>query len=342
MIELKAIDNKATWDGFLKSTQLAVSFFQSYTWGEFEKEQGQDIFRYGIYIDEQLKGVLQAVLVKAKRGRFLHIRNGPVFELNEVTIYAKLLNLLKLEAEKLNCDYIRLSPLIKNTQKNIEKLDLLGLKLSQMHDVDAEITWILDLSKKEEEILAGMRKTTRYLIRQAEKIEDLKIEISSDVEDLKEFFHVYEDTVKRQKWHAYSFEYIKREFEHFQKDDAIRIFLARYKGRVIAASLFIYYLDEVYYHHSGSLSEFRKVPAMYLLHWESIKFAKKKGFRIYNFFGIARDNDPKHPWAGLTLFKQGFGGEQREWVHARDLPLNRRYWLTYLFEKLERKRRGYK
>jgi lipid II:glycine glycyltransferase (peptidoglycan interpeptide bridge formation enzyme) len=342
MMQLREIDNKETWDGFLQSTKLPVSFFQSYTWGEFEKEQGQEVFRYGIYIDEKLRGLLQAVLVKAKRGTFLHIRNGPVFELSEITTYARLLNLLKIEAAKHNCDYIRLSPLISNTQKNLEKLDLLGLKLSQMHDVDAEITWVLDLSQKQEDILANMRKTTRYLIKQAEKNQDLKIEISDKVEDLEEFFKVYEDTVKRQKWHAYSFEYIKKEFEHFKKDDAIRIFLARYQGKVIAASLFIYYQDEVYYHHSGSLSEYRKIPAMYLLHWESIKYAKSKGFRIYNFFGIARDNDPKHPWAGLTLFKQGFGGEQREWVHARDLPLNKRYWLTHFFEKIERKRRGYK
>ena len=81
---------------------------------------------------------------------------------------------------------------------------------------------------------------------------------------------------------------------------------------------------------------------MYLLHWESIKYAKKKGFLIYNFFGIARDNDPKNPWFGFTLFKKGFGGYQREWVHALDLPLKRRYWLTHFFEMLERKRKGYK
>ena len=38
-----------------------------------------------------------------------------------------------------------------------------------------EITWELDIRKPEENLLKEMRKTTRYLIRQAEKNPDIKI-----------------------------------------------------------------------------------------------------------------------------------------------------------------------
>jgi lipid II:glycine glycyltransferase (peptidoglycan interpeptide bridge formation enzyme) len=38
-----------------------------------------------------------------------------------------------------------------------------------------EITWSLILNLSEEELLKNMRKTTRYLIRQAEKDKELKL-----------------------------------------------------------------------------------------------------------------------------------------------------------------------
>ncbi len=105
--------------------------------------------------------------------------------------------------------------------------------------------------------------------------------------------------------------------------------------------MFIFYRNEVVYHHSGSLTEFRHIPASYLLQWEAINDAKKAGFEKYNFFGIAREDNLKHPWYGLSFFKKGFGGEEQRWVHGHDLPLKPKYWLTYIYEFLERKKRGY-
>ena len=48
-----------------------------------------------------------------------------------------------------------------------------------------------------------------------------------------------------------------------------------------------------------------------------------------------------HPWKGLTFFKLGFGGEKREFMHAKDLPVSRKYYITKIFETLEKKKRGY-
>src|SRR5690606_2956305 len=117
-----------------------------------------------------------------------------------------------------------------------------------MHDVDAEITWRLDLRQSLEDILMKMRKNTRYYITKAEK-EGITIKTSTDIEDLKKFYEVYEDTVERQKWNAYNFDYLRKEFEVFKKYDQIKIYLAYYQNKVIATSLFIFYRNEVVYHH---------------------------------------------------------------------------------------------
>jgi len=44
-----------------------------------------------------------------------------------------------------------------------------------MHANAYEATWKLDITPSEEELLKGMRKTTRYLIRQVQKIPQLRL-----------------------------------------------------------------------------------------------------------------------------------------------------------------------
>ena len=75
--------------------------------------------------------------------------------------------------------------------------------------------------------------------------------------------------------------------------------------------------------------------------WEAIREAKKRGCVTFNFWGIAPQGDRKHPWAGLTFFKTGFGGYERNYIHAHDLPLTQRYWVNYIIESVRRIKRGF-
>jgi len=336
----KEITDKTFWEEFVSSSGFKTSFFQSWAWGEFEKSLGKNVVRMGFYNEENIVAIAQVVEVNAKRGRFLHVRNGPVTDWDNDEIVEELLRHLKIIGKEFNVDFLRISPHVKHSNFNAKMWKEKGFVQNQMHDVDAEITWVLDLTQDIETILQNMRKNTRYYIRKAEK-EGVKIIKSRDINELDKFYNVYDDTVKRQQWKAYSHDYLRKEFEIFSREGEIVIYLAEYQGKIIAASLFIYYLGETFYHHSGSLTEYQKIPASYLLQWESIKDSKAKGITKYNFFGIARDDNSKHPWAGLTFFKKGFGGEEQRWMHAHDLPIKKKYWLTYFYERYERLKRGY-
>jgi len=340
MIELKAITEKDTWEKFIAGSPSATSFFQSWNWGEAEKSQGHNIHRLGFYDGEDLMGIGSAIEVDARRGKYLHFRNGPVLDWNEIETAKDSLVQIQKYSRELRRDFIRVSPLVLPGSIAEHLLKKEGYVDSQMHDVDAEVTWMLDLSQSEEEILSGMRKHNRYYIRKAEKA-GVEIIKSKDIKDLSHFWSVYEDTFKRQGWTAYSFEYISNEFKKFAEDDQAQLFLAKYQGKYIAAAIFIYYQQQAYYHHSGSLTEFKNVTAPYLIQWESIREAKKRGMKLYNFFGISREDNPKHPWYGLTFFKKGFGGFEHRWIHAKDKPLKLKYWVTNYYERLERIRRGY-
>jgi lipid II:glycine glycyltransferase (peptidoglycan interpeptide bridge formation enzyme) len=82
------------------------------------------------------------------------------------------------------------------------------------------------------------------------------------------------------------------------------------------------------------------------LQWEAIKEAKSRGCKTYNFWGIAPEiKNPEdikvslHPWAGLSLFKMGFGGERKEYVKTQDLDVSPKYWLNYIIEVLRKHKR---
>jgi lipid II:glycine glycyltransferase (peptidoglycan interpeptide bridge formation enzyme) len=341
------INSKKVWAAFVAKQQYS-SPFQSWNWAEFEKSLGNKFESFGMFEKEKLVGLLPVKIVTAKRGKYLHLRHGPIFDFENRELWAEFFTFIIDKAKEEKCWFVRISPLIEQDLE-LKYVDIFSrLKDSPMHDVDAEITWVLNLTQSEDQILANMRKNTRYYIKRAER-DGVTILKTRDKKYLKEFWKIYSDTVKRQKWQAYSEEYIRGEFEAFANDEQIELYLAKYKEKYISAALILYYNNQAIYHHSGSLSKYLKVPANYLLQWEAIKNAKRKGLKWYNFWGISpvtmEDGDfkPKagHPWTGLTFFKIGFGGEVRQFVHAKDLPIDNKYYLTRLFEKVERWRRGY-
>jgi lipid II:glycine glycyltransferase (peptidoglycan interpeptide bridge formation enzyme) len=203
-----------------------------------------------------------------------------------------------------------------------------------MHANAYDATWKLDISKSEEELLKGMRKTTRYIIHQIEKNKDITVEKS---EDLKTYQDLNREVGKRQKFVPFSDEYIRDEYEIFKKDGQALLLFGKYKNEVVAGALLIFYQGVGYYHQAASLSKYAKLSVPYLLQWEAIKEAKRRGCVSYDFWGyVDPKKNPNHPWAGPTLFKMGYGGEVSEYVRTQDYILSFNYWLTYIFEELRK------
>jgi len=101
--------------------------------------------------------------------------------------------------------------------------------------------------------------------------------------------------------------------------------------------LVIFWQGTGYYHQAASLSKYAKLSIPYLLQWEAIKEAKKRGCGLYDFWGYVDPKiNPNHPWAGPTLFKMGYGGEAKEYTHTQDYVLSCKYWFTYIFEELRK------
>lgn len=349
-MDIKEINNKEIWENFLWQC-AEKTFLQSWDWGEFNIAMGSKIWRFGAYYEEKLIGVAQVLKISARRGTFLFIPHGPVLiEGLDAKDKKEILKLLMFQIEDIakqeNASFVRIAPIFERNKQNINVFEDLNFRLAPIH-MHPEVTWDLNITPSEEEILAGMRKTTRYLIRQAEKNPDIEIIQSNNKEDLKLFWPVYCATAKRHHFVLFSQKYLEREFDIFLKDNEILLFLVKFKGEVVSAAIFIFWQDMCFYHHSGSLSKYNKIPVSYLLQWEAIKEAKSRGCRTYNFWGIApeikNETDAaksRHPWAGLSLFKMGFGGQKREYVKTQDFIFSQKYWINYIIEKIRKFKRN--
>jgi peptidoglycan pentaglycine glycine transferase (the first glycine) len=341
-MEIREIKDKNIWEDFLTKCE-EKTFLQSWSWGEFNKLQGNKIWRFGIYYNNDLIGVVLTNKLVARRGTFLSLPHGPVMKYEEGSKKYEVLKFLLEELKKIakeeKANFIRISPPWKKNEENEKIFKNLNFKNSPLY-LSPELMWELNISPSEEELLVGMRKTTRYLIRQAMKDKDIEISSSQKVEDLETFEKAYEDTVKRHHFVPYSFKYLKNEFLSFQPDGKVLFFHGKYKGKVLYSALIIFWQDTAVYHHAATSLKYPKIPITYLAQWEIIKEAKRRGCKLYNFWGIAPENNPKHPWTGLSLFKKGFGGYEIEFVKTKDLPLSWKYWLTHYFEKLRKTKRG--
>jgi lipid II:glycine glycyltransferase (peptidoglycan interpeptide bridge formation enzyme) len=202
-----------------------------------------------------------------------------------------------------------------------------------MH-LHAQTTWVLDLDQSEEVLLKNMRKNTRYSIKKAQKL-GVKIKTGQDPQDADQLYQLQLETVKRRHFVPFSQEYFLKQLQTFKSSNQIQLFKAIYKSQVLAISFIIFYGQEAVYHYSGSSSQHRQVPASYLLQWQAILEAKKRGFKRYNFWGYT--DNPRHRFYGPSLFKKGFGGYRLDYLPAHDLPLKPSYWLNYLFETFRRK-----
>lgn len=330
---IEKIEDKKTWENFVLS-QTPNIFLQSWNWGEFHQLLGNKIFRLGLVQNGKILGVALLVKEKAKRGTYLACPGGPLLiNWNKENFGLMVKEMVRLGREEKTV-FLRVRPSILDTPENRKLFSDFGLNDAPMH-MHAETTWQLNLFLTEEELLANMRKTTRYCIRRAQK-DGVKVFQTKDVEDIKILYKLQMEAVKRHKFVPFAKEFLKKQFQVFAKDDQALIFLAEYKKQILSAGMFIFYGDTAVYHYSGTSSAHPQIFSSYLLLWEAIKEAQKRGCQIFNFWGIAPTDDHKHRFAGVTVFKKGFGGERVDYLHAQDYPLSLFYRITFLFETIRR------
>lgn len=336
--------SKTEWEDFLLSTDNPP-FLQSHNMIPMHEGLGQKAWVVGID-DGGLIGGALVIEVRARRGSYLYLPYGPVLKdfsagFAELTVY------LQDYAKEHGFDFVRSSPFIGHTSDSKAVYAAAGWRKAPIHML-AEYIWWLDIAPSEEDLMKGMRKTMRNLIRRADK-DGVEVRMTESVDDVEIFIQIHKDTFKRHGFVPYSDDYFREQVKAFLADNEVAIFTAYYEDKPIACSIMMFYGNIASYHHGASLSEYNKIPATYAVQWAAIQEAKRRGCEKYNFWGIVPEDKlispvrkKPHPFTGVTKFKTGFGGELFPLLPCQDLVRSPSYWLkTWPIETVRKYKRGF-
>jgi len=289
-----------------------MNFLQSKEWEEFQKSVGKDTFR----IDGKL--VIKHIL---PLGVSYLYSPRPYFEsenaLNNFFVDSKKI------AKKEKSIFLRLEPDLK-TEASIKNL-VSSIKnhnpqIKETKSIQPQDTLLLNLKQSEEDILKNMHQKTRYNIRLAEK-RGITIKKSINPKDIDTFFELAQKTSARDNFSYHEKAYYKQMLKILGEHNMVEMFVAyaTNQGNKIAikqnnnmpeiptaTAIILYYKDTAIYLHGASDHNYRNLMSPYLLQWEAIKEAKKRGCKSYDFYGVAPEGAEHHAWAGVTRFKIGF------------------------------------
>ncbi len=272
----------------------------------------------------------------AKRGCYLEIPCGPLVDWTDKKLIREVMLIISEIAKREKCGFVRIRPQLMATAENLQILASLGLKKSPMH-LAAEHTVMIDLTRTEEQLLADMRRQTRYEVRRADKL-GIKVTSGDSLSLFQEFHQVQMETAHRQSFIPPSLKTLLAEKEAFR--DKIKIYVAKTsEGEDIAYGLIIKDGNEADYYEAASTPLNRKLPGAYALLWQVMRDMKAEGYQRFNLWGIAPAGQPHHRYAGVTTFKTGFGGEIIEYAPAHDLIISKLKYLPNLAVETMRKKR---
>ncbi|NCP67050.1 peptidoglycan bridge formation glycyltransferase FemA/FemB family protein [bacterium] len=327
------IDSEAL-ETFYKSFTGSKTFLHSARYAKYRMACNEKIRIEGYFKENQLVAVCLIQCLSTKLKHWFHVPHGPlVLPEHHDKFWPWWLQHFQNLGQTHKQDLVRVSPLVETTQKiNFESFNF---KPAAVHLVNPETTWVLDITKSEEDLLAEMKKSTRYEVRKGIK-EETGFTITID-KNLETFWELHEATVARQGFVPFTRQSTEAEIKAFGKD--CEIITVWHEGKALASGVFLFDDKAGYYHQGASVPS--KLPAAHAYLWAAICEAKKRGCTEFNFWGVCEEEETQHPWYGLSKFKRGFGGEQKNYHHVHDFEITCKAKLNRMIEARRNKKRGY-
>lgn len=332
---------------FIQENSPDGGFLQSEYWRKFQGSYGRKTFQLDIKENDEYIAYANIITHSLPVvGDYFYMPRGPVgrtqnSKLKAQSQSAKLktffIDLINL-AKNNNTGWIRVEPNSEDELKIIKENLPGGLKIKKSPvDMQPREILAMDILGNEEEILRKMKQKTRYNIRLAEK-KNVKVYVSREKIYIEEFLRLVKITSERDKIKSHPENYYRKMFGVIP-DDILKLYIAEYEGKIIAANLVLFFGKTATYMHGASDNEYRNAMAPYLLQWQAILDAKKAGCEKYDFGGVKTGNTGGKSWEGITKFKFGFAPdvEPIQFPGSRDIILNsNKYNLYRILQKVKR------
>ncbi len=289
---------------------------QSPAWGAFRKRMGIDVATLaGV-------GILTFHRIPFTPWTVGYFPKGPMPT-------KRMIEKLRDLAGQKRAIFIQLEPNVLSAKKSrFSILDSRFLRPSH-RPLFTRYTFLLDLTKSEDELLKAMHPKTRYNIKVAQK-HGVIVKEDNSPEALEKYLALSQETTTRQHFYAHNETYHRTLWAVMRSAGVAHLFTATYGKTILAAWIVFVWNDTVYYPYGASSRLYRETMAPTLMLWEIARWAKLKGLKYFDLWGaLGPTPDPKDPWFGFHRFKQGFSPQFIEFVGSYDLII--RPFLYYLY-----------
>ena len=322
---------------------------QSWAWGELKGQFDWRVERLSL---PSASAQLLFRRLPGGLGAIAYVPRGPLLNWGDDPALRQLLVAIRPLAQRQRAICLKIEPNLEDDPVLAERLRAAGFQPSPQA-IQPRRTILVDLEAQPEAILARMKQKTRYNIRLAAR-KGVTVRPGEQA-DLPAFYRLMEITARRDNFAVHSQVYYETAHRLFVPAGQGQLLLAEHEGRLLAGLMAVALGDTACYLYGASADEGRELMPAYLLQWEAMQWARERGCRVYDLWGVpdeeeaileaefARRSDEL--W-GVYRFKRGFGGRLARTIGAWDLvyaPVRYRLynaaigWRTRLVELRSRK-----
>lgn len=319
--ELRAwrVADPAAWNAFVQSVPYHA-FPQLWEWGEVRAMGGWRPVRLAIgpSQDHPLAGAQLLLRRMPVLGWHLaYVPRGPIGDLDDPAVRDALVSALRALGAAERIATVRADPEARPDTPYGRAL--LEAPWRAAPKIQPPTTRVIDLTIGEDALKAALKRKHRQYVNKAERsgvtIERFDGATPADVigPALADFNRIYRFTAERAGFVARQPFYYERVWSIFAPTGRVRLSFAVLDGQRVATIFHFTCGDRAVEAYGGMTDAGAEARANYLLKWSAIGDFAREGFKVYDMWGLAT--------GGIRQFKEGFGGEEIEYVGARDLSL---------------------
>ncbi len=313
VVRVSAAADDPEWDEFLSVT-AGGHHLQSSLWGRVKAMLGWRAVRVVAVKDGRICGGAQLLLrALPPLGAVGYVPRGPVLAADDPHLRDLVLRELETVTRRTRVAFVVVQPPAAGPAAAPDLCRRGYREAGRLLESHPTCTVMVDLSRDEAELLTAMKSKTRYNVRLAQRKDVTVREAGED--DIPVFHRLLTATGERQRFAVPSQEYFRDLLRVMAPGGHARIFVAEVHGEPVSASLLIAFGDTVSYKRGAWSGRQGQLHPNELLHWTAMRWAKRQGYRYYDFEGIDAPvsghggNGPAASATGsVSSFKLGFGG----------------------------------
>lgn len=298
-------EDKKQWDQYVN--KLGGHPLQLWGWGELKALHNWRPVRLVYQVDGKVKGGAQVLIrpLPWPFRKFCYVPRGPFGDLGGSRAAMKELG-----------KYVKrhIGGTVLSAEPDMVAIDWGRRWRQSSNTILIPSTLVIDLSKKEDVLLADMTKKTRQYIRKSENDGVVVRQLTTRAE-LVEALIIYNETAKRANFPLHDLQYYHDCAESLGEHSLI--FGAFHEERLVSFLWLAVTHRTAFELYGGMNEDGQLLRANYTLKWQAIRQCKERKIAKYDLNGLLTD--------GVTAFKEGFSSHRTQLVGTYDRPLSLMY-----------------